>query len=108
MFDPKLTKKKKKKKTGFDLDAAMDPDAGSLSNDVNDDPKSDKENIDVDTAPAEDEEALDLENFGKKKRKKKKFNLDELEAALPDAGKKEVRFQVISLFIYIYFFLLLN
>lgn len=31
---------------------------------------------------------LDLENFGKKKRKKKKtgFNLDDLDAALPSAG----------------------
>jgi len=89
IFDPKLTKKKKKKKTGFDMDAAMDPDGGSAMNDANENSKADKENIDVDAAPAEDEEALDLENFGKKKRKKKKFNLEELDAALPESGKKE-------------------
>ncbi|XP_014204567.1 eukaryotic translation initiation factor 2 subunit 2 isoform X1 [Copidosoma floridanum] len=93
MFDPKLTKKKKKKKTGFDLDAAMDLDGGSALNDANENSKADKENMDVEPAPAEEEEALDLENFGKKKRKKKKFNLEELDAALPETGKKEVRFQ---------------
>ncbi|XP_014204659.1 eukaryotic translation initiation factor 2 subunit 2 isoform X2 [Copidosoma floridanum] len=89
MFDPKLTKKKKKKKTGFDLDAAMDLDGGSALNDANENSKADKENMDVEPAPAEEEEALDLENFGKKKRKKKKFNLEELDAALPETGKKE-------------------
>lgn len=85
MFDPKITKKKKKKKTGFDLDSAI----ADASNDATENSKPDKENVDLDAAAPEDEESLDLENFGKKKRKKKKFNLEELDAALPET-KKEV------------------
>lgn len=86
MFDPKITKKKKKKKTGFDLDSAI----ADASNDATENSKPDKENMEIDAAAPEDEESLDLENFGKKKRKKKKFNLEELDAALPET-KKEVR-----------------
>jgi translation initiation factor 2 subunit 2 len=72
-----LLKKKKKKKTGFDLDAAL----------------AEGESTEA-PAAAPDTEAneagddLDLENFGKKKRKKKKtgFNLDDLDAALPSTS----------------------
>ncbi|XP_058803673.1 eukaryotic translation initiation factor 2 subunit 2 isoform X2 [Phymastichus coffea] len=81
MFDPKLMKKKKKKKTGFDVDAAI-AEGGNIVNETIE--NNDKENMDVETTPADDDEALDLENFGKKKKKKKKFNLEELDAALPD------------------------
>ncbi|NP_001166186.1 eukaryotic translation initiation factor 2 subunit 2 [Nasonia vitripennis] len=86
MFDPKITKKKKKKKTGFDLDSAI----ADQSNEATENSKPDKENVDVDAAAPEDEESLDLENFGKKKRKKKKFNLEELDAALPETKKEDV------------------
>lgn len=88
MFDPKLTKKKKKKKTGFDIDSAIADPSGVSNNDTTE--NKDKENIDTDNAAPEEEEALDLESFGKKKKKKKKnFNLDDLDAALPET-KKEV------------------
>lgn len=88
VFDPTLKKKKKKKKTTFDLDAAFNE--GGSTGDATE-TFGDKENQEPDTpTPAEDDEALDLENFGRKKKKKKKaFNLDELDTALPDA-KKEV------------------
>ncbi|XP_058803665.1 eukaryotic translation initiation factor 2 subunit 2-like isoform X2 [Phymastichus coffea] len=79
MFDPKLIKKKKKK-SGFDLDAAI----AEGSHTTNETADNDKENIEVDATPADDDEALDLENFGKKKKKKKKFILEELDAVLPD------------------------
>merc|ERR1712179_380083 len=80
IFDPSL-KKKKKKKTGFNLDAA-------LSEAVNE----------VSEPAAENGEAEDRENkedtpdmddvFGKKTKKKKKkaFNFDEMNDALPDTS----------------------
>lgn len=81
LFDPSLQKKKKSKKTKFDIDAALadggeNIDAPADSNDVSELSKVDDVN--------DLEENLDLENFGKKKKKKKKpFNVDELENALP-------------------------
>lgn len=80
IFDPSL-KKKKKKKTGFDMEAAL---AGEQENTVKEVP--------VDAGDVDDEipddDNLDLDNFGKKKKKKKKgkafFNLEELESALPE------------------------
>ncbi|XP_043784303.1 eukaryotic translation initiation factor 2 subunit 2 [Apis laboriosa] len=88
VFDPTLKKKKKKKKTTFDLDAAFN-ESGSTGDVLE---NTDKENQEPEpSAPAEDDEALDLENFGRKKKKKKKaFNLDELDAALPDAKKEDI------------------
>lgn len=63
-------KKKKKKKTGFDLDAALAADGASASEPVetvqNDDAK---QNEGGDNGYDDD---LDLEDFGKKKKKKKK------------------------------------
>lgn len=91
MFDPKLAKKKKKKKTGFDLDAIIADGGSNAVSESTENSKADKENIEENAVPPEDEESLDLENFGKKKRKKKKFNLEELDAALPET-KKEVCF----------------
>jgi len=72
-------KKKKKKKTTFDLDAALadeQPENGAIPDNNADSGAAD--NIDLDND-------LDLENFGKKKKKKKKtgFNLEDLDAALP-------------------------
>uniref|UniRef100_V9IIK8 Eukaryotic translation initiation factor 2 subunit 2 n=1 Tax=Apis cerana TaxID=7461 RepID=V9IIK8_APICE len=88
VFDPTLKKKKKKKKTTFDLDAAFNENSstGDILENI------DKENQEPEpSVPAEDDEALDLENFGRKKKKKKKaFNLDELDAALPDTKKEDV------------------
>jgi len=77
IFDPTLVKKKKKKKSPFDLDAALES-TGS-NEDV------EKEDVAKENDAANDlEENFDLETFGKKKKKKKKpFNLDELENNLP-------------------------
>lgn len=77
IFDPSL-KKKKKKKTGFDIDAALAGEQGETTS-----AEAPVESGDVDV-PEDDN--LDLDNFGKKKKKKKKafFNLDELENALPE------------------------
>ncbi len=69
-FDPTLKKKKKKKKTPFDLDAAMDEGEKGAAEDEGAEAKED--------APIDD---------GKKK-KKKAFNMDDVEDALPD--KEEV------------------
>ncbi|XP_076162143.1 eukaryotic translation initiation factor 2 subunit beta isoform X2 [Ptiloglossa arizonensis] len=89
VFDPTLKKKKKKKKTSFDLDVAFN-EGGSVSDAT--ETTGDKENQEPDPpALAEDDDALDLENFGRKKKKKKKaFNLDELDTALPDTKKEDV------------------
>ncbi|XP_045775451.1 eukaryotic translation initiation factor 2 subunit 2 [Maniola jurtina] len=77
IFDPSL-KKKKKKKTGFDIEAALAGEQGETTS-----AEAPAESGDVDV-PEDDN--LDLDNFGKKKKKKKKtfFNLDELENALPE------------------------
>lgn len=80
IFDPTL-KKKKKKKIGFDMEAAL----------------AEQENTSVE-APAEkgdvdvpDDDNLDLDTFGKKKKKNKKkfFNLEEIENALPELTAAE-------------------
>lgn len=77
IFDPSL-KKKKKKKTGFDIDAALAGDQGDTTS-----VEAPAESGDVDI-PEDDN--LDLDNFGKKKKKTKKrfFNLQEMENALPE------------------------
>ncbi|XP_041980525.1 eukaryotic translation initiation factor 2 subunit 2 [Aricia agestis] len=77
IFDPSL-KKKKKKKTGFDMDAALAGEQGETTN-----VEAPVESGDVDLP---EDDSIDLDNFGKKKKKKKKtfFNLDELESALPE------------------------
>jgi translation initiation factor 2 subunit 2 len=65
------------------LDAALaDGDSQETST------PADIQDADYDNNAGDD---IDLENFGKKKRKKKKtgFNLDELDAALPPAGDEE-------------------
>lgn len=77
VFDPSL-KKKKKKKTGFDMEAALAEQGESTSVEVP------AETGDVDVP---EDDTLDLDNFGKKKKKKKKpvFNLDDMDTALPEA-----------------------
>lgn len=78
IFDPSL-KKKKKTKTGFDLDAALaesSPVETSAPTPDKDDDLDSKDDLNMD------------ELLGKKKSKKKKkpFNLDELGDALPEAS----------------------
>uniref|UniRef100_A0A8D8RE90 Eukaryotic translation initiation factor 2 subunit 2 n=1 Tax=Cacopsylla melanoneura TaxID=428564 RepID=A0A8D8RE90_9HEMI len=90
VFDASIKKKKKPKKI-FDIEAAL-----AEGNDV-DSPVShensngDKENQEPSKGDDMDfDETLDLDNFGKKKKKKKikaTINLDELEGTLPDGGK---------------------
>lgn len=67
-----MVKRKKKKKSPFDLDAALGETGEYEKEDA-----TKESGIDFD-------ENLDLENLGKKKKKKKKpFNLEELEQNLP-------------------------
>ncbi|XP_066971384.1 eukaryotic translation initiation factor 2 subunit 2 isoform X1 [Macrobrachium rosenbergii] len=84
IFDPNL-KKKKKKKTGFNLDAALADSGGTPI-----EPSPTPENVEVPEPKETTPEMDDIELFGKKKPKKKKskpFNLEELNDALPD-GKE--------------------
>ncbi|KAF2366325.1 Translation initiation factor IF2/IF5 [Trinorchestia longiramus] len=72
IFEPKLTEKKKKKKTGFNLEAALT----EASTDTNVEATNGIEN-------AKEEGHDDTEFLGKiKKKKKKPFNFDELSEAL--------------------------
>ncbi|XP_038222096.1 eukaryotic translation initiation factor 2 subunit 2-like [Zerene cesonia] len=82
IFDPSL-KKKKKKKTGFDMEAALAGEQGETTS-----TEAPAETGDVDVP---EDDSLDLDNFGKKKKKKKKtfFNLDELENALPETREEK-------------------
>ncbi|KAL7645627.1 UNVERIFIED_CONTAM: hypothetical protein RMT77_004013 [Armadillidium vulgare] len=83
IFDPSL-KKKKKKKIGFNIEAAMAETAAAAA----EEPSSPHENGVTETK----EESLDVDDLelpGKKMKKKKKtFSLDGLKNALPDAGKE--------------------
>lgn len=97
IFDPSLMKKKKKKKTPFDLDSAMAADEGSeAEGPANDAAGSVEVSAGAADTAGELEDNLDLESFGKKKKKKKKpFNLEDIDSALMSAveggndGEKE-------------------
>ncbi|XP_063627168.1 eukaryotic translation initiation factor 2 subunit 2 [Cydia splendana] len=79
IFDPSL-KKKKKKKTGFDMDAALAEQGESTSMEAP---------VDTGDVDVPEDDNLDLDNFGKKKKKKKKtFNLEDIENALPDTREE--------------------
>ncbi|XP_055382563.1 eukaryotic translation initiation factor 2 subunit 2 isoform X2 [Condylostylus longicornis] len=84
IFDPTLVKKKKKKKTAFDLDAALGLEDSSNTN-VAENANTNEESLETGGFGGNElDDNLDLENFGKKKKKKKKtFNLDDLDNALP-------------------------
>jgi hypothetical protein len=87
IFDPSLVKKKKKKKTTFDLDAALADEGINPATTTTTTPSADVVEIITDNATNEIEHDYDLENLGKKKKKKvkKPLNMEEVEAALPDA-----------------------
>lgn len=95
IFDPTLKKKKKKKITTFDINAALAEGTGTETVDVVDAAVIDKENQefvrgenDVDM----DDNNLDLDSAMKRKKKKKKtFNLEELDGALPEPGIGKVK-----------------
>jgi len=87
-FDLSAKKKKKKKKTPFDLDAALD---GVQEDKVEEEGEEQPEKKVMFEDAAEDNvEDIDLETFGKKKKKKKRPELDmeELKDALPDDNKE--------------------
>jgi len=80
IFDPNL-KKKKKKKTGFNLDAALSEGVAEPSEPA-------PENGDAEDRETK-EDTPDMDDiFGKKTKKKKKkaFNLEEMNDALPDTS----------------------
>jgi len=85
IFDPTLKKKKKKKKTPFCLDSFQDGGSGIDNTEGAD--AEEKEDADKENKDKEDDVSLDLEFSGskKKKMKKKPFNMEELENALPDS-----------------------
>lgn len=96
IFDPSFMKKKKKKKTPFDLEAMATEEGGEAEAPAGDDTVLvDATGGGTDAAGNELDDNLDLESFGKKKKKKKKpFNLEELDSALTVAegatdGEKE-------------------
>lgn len=87
IFDPSL-KKKKKKKTGFNLDAALADSGGTPV-----EPVPTPETVEVAEMKETTPEMDDMELFGKKKSKKKKtkpFNFEELNDALPDGKESSV------------------
>jgi len=78
IFDPSL-KKKKKKKTGFNLDAALSEPAAEVSEPAPENGEAEDRENKEDTPDMDD-------MFGKKTKKKKKkpFNFEEMNDALPD------------------------
>lgn len=72
-------KKKKKKKTGFDLDAALAADGGAVGQgaELIEDVQIEELKLDAGDNGLDDD--LDLEDFGKKKKKKKKKPFNEAE-----------------------------
>jgi len=81
IFDASLKKKKKTKKTPFDLEAVLSADSTVTQSQPSDQTESkEKENL-VPNEEAEESslQDLDLESFGKKKKKKKGAALEELD-----------------------------
>lgn len=90
IFDPTMKKKKKKKKTAFDIDAAL-AEGTTEGNEPAEINSTDKENQEPVTENEGKDKEIEDGNFDigiKKKKKKKPFNLDELESALPESGTK--------------------
>ncbi|GAB6021538.1 eukaryotic translation initiation factor 2 [Chamberlinius hualienensis] len=84
IFDPTLKKKKKKKKTPFNLESFQEggPEACDAAEADEKDETAGKENIEKDEDVALD---LDFSGLKKKKNKKKTFNFDDVENALPES-----------------------
>jgi len=81
-------RRKKKKKTAFDIDAALAEGAGdsndtnnTLSNNLGDDRGDEQDDTNID---------IDLDFSKKKKKKKKAFNMEELDGALPDTKEDTI------------------
>lgn len=84
IFDPALMKKKKKKKTPFDLDGAMAAEEGGEAEAPAGESAAAGDGGSADAGNDLDDN-LDLDTFGGKKKKKKKktpFNLDDIDSAL--------------------------
>lgn len=94
IFDPALMKKKKKKKTPFDLDGAMAAEEGGEAEAPAGESAAAGDGGAADAGNDLDDN-LDLDTFGGKKKKKKKktpFNLDDIDSALAGVegeGEKE-------------------
>lgn len=101
IFDPSLKKKKKKKRTPFDISALEDDGnvTEMVANDTNqneneaelkleNEVNEEKEGKEKDEDPALDN-LDDFSGLKKKKKKKKPFTLEELESTLPDVEAKE-------------------
>jgi len=86
-FDLSAKKKKKKKKTPFDLDAALD---GAQEDKVEEEGEEQPEKKVMFEDGEDNVEDIDLETFGKKKKKKKRpeLDMDDLKEALPDDNKE--------------------
>jgi len=93
-FDPTM-KKKKKKKTGFDLNAAMgegsaaDGQPSAPPQPKEEEPDTQSESQTVQDKAVDDDISLDFANMKKKKKKKKAFDLQEVGDALPESGDQE-------------------
>lgn len=89
IFDPSLMKKKKKKKTSFDLEGLGGDEAGEVEQPETGSNAPEAAGDDG-AGGAELDGDLDLESFGKKKKKKKKpFNMEDLDSALGEDGAGE-------------------
>jgi len=98
IFDPNMKKKKKKKTMPFDINSALEgneaqPAAESAANDDEAHDAEDKDDYDKENKEKDDDMSMNDDFSGlkkkKKKPKKKPFNLDELDSALPDTNLAE-------------------
>ena len=88
IFDASLKKKKKKKKTPFDIDSAFDGASGTVPVETS---TGNNDEVAPDDSEVKELDDLDLDSFGKKKKKKTKkgFQADDVEAAVPEAEGQE-------------------
>jgi len=93
-FDPTM-KKKKKKKTGFDLNAAMGEASGasdgqpSAPSQPEEEPEVESEAPVAQDKAVDDDISMDFANMKKKKKKKKAFDLQDVGDSLPESGETD-------------------
>jgi len=93
-FDPTM-KKKKKKKTGFDLNAAMGEGSGaadgqpSAPSQPEEEPEVESETTVNQDKAVDDDISMDFANMKKKKKKKKAFDLQDVADSLPESGETD-------------------